>query len=473
MYKKTIYFIVFSLFLAASCRKDDKLLSGPGNLNFSEDTVYFDTVFTRLPGSNYPRSVNKRFMLRNPYKEKVNVNVRLMGGSNSPFRINVDGLTGRIINDVEVLPEDSAWVFVEATLDANNLTNPSLVRDSIEFETNGNRQYVQLAAYGWDAYYFKDSVFTGNTSLFLKDKPYVIVNTIFVDDGATLTIGPGLHFYSTPNSVFQDTTNKKFSISAINVLGTLKVNGNKSEPVIFEGDRLDNSFKDKPGQWRGIHFYRGSVNNEIRYADIKNATIGLWVDSLPESGTHNLIVWNSRIRNMSAYGILGLTASIKVENTIISNCGANTFLGYYGGNYLINNCTFYNPSNGRRDPHLVFNNILRDENKIIIKTYDLSFEILNSIIWGPLESEIGFDITNDSQIKKSVLAFSIYKSKVNLGGTSNILNKDPLFENVTQQNFKLKSASPAKDKADPNTATIIDFDDKSRDASPDIGAYEI
>ena len=176
---------------------------------------------------------------------------------------------------------------------------------------------------------------------------------------------------------------------------------------------------------------------------------------------------------MSAYGILGLTASIKVENTIISNCGANTFLGYYGGNYLINNCTFYNPSNGRRDPHLVFNNILRDENKIIIKTYDLSFEILNSIIWGPLESEIGFDITNDSQIKKSVLAFSIYKSKVNLGGTSNILNKDPLFENVTQQNFKLKSASPAKDKADPNTATIIDFDDKSRDASPDIGAYEI
>ena len=121
------------LFVFSSCRKDDRLLTDPGTLNFSEDTVYFDTVFTRLPGSNFPRSINKRFMIRNPYKEKVSLNVTLMGGASSPFRINVDGLTGRRINDVEILPEDSAWVFVEATLDANNVLNPALVRDSIEF----------------------------------------------------------------------------------------------------------------------------------------------------------------------------------------------------------------------------------------------------------------------------------------------------------------------------------------------------
>lgn len=411
-------------------------------------------------------------MLRNPYKEKVIVNARLMGGSTSSFKINVDGMTGRVINDIEVLPLDSAWVFVEASLDANNQTQPALVRDSIEFETNGNRQYIQLAAYGWDAYYFRDSVFKGNTTLNLKDKPYVIVNSIFVDDGATLNIGPGLHFYSTTNSVFVDTSKKKFNISTINVLGTLKINGTKSDPVIFEGDRLDNNFQDKPGQWRGLRFYRGSVNNEIKHAVIKNAIVGIVVDSLPESGTRNLIVSNSIIKNMSAYGVLGQTASILMENSVIGNCGLYTFIGYYGGDYLINNCTFYNPGNGRRDPHVIFNNILRNDKKQIIKTYDLSFDIKNSIIWGPIDSEIGFDVTGDTQVKKSNLEFSLYKSKADLGGTSNIRNKDPMFEDISRLNLKLKAGSPAIDKANPITATLTDLEENSRGATPDIGAYE-
>src|SRR5574343_1132157 len=153
-----LVFIDALILVFSSCRKDDQLLTDPGTLNFSADTVYFDTVFTRLPGTNYPRSVNKRIMVRNPYKEKVIVNVNLMGGTNSPFRFNIDGLTGRRVNGVEILPKDSAWVFVEASLDANNALNPALVRDSIEFETNGNRQYHQLAEYACDDYYFKDTV---------------------------------------------------------------------------------------------------------------------------------------------------------------------------------------------------------------------------------------------------------------------------------------------------------------------------
>lgn len=467
-----LVFIAALILVFSSCRKDDQLLTDPGTLNFSADTVYFDTVFTRLPGTNYPRSINKRFMIRNPYKEKVNLNVTLMGGASSPFKINVDGVTGRRINDVEILGEDSAWVFVEASLDANNVLNPALVRDSIEFETNGNRQYVQLAAYGWDAYYFKDTVFKGTTNLILKDKPYVIVNAVYVDDNATLNIGPGLHFYTTPNSVFVDTANKKYNISAINVFGTLNVNGTKTEQVIFEGDRLDNTFQDKSGQWRGFHFYRGSINNTIQHAVIKNATVGIWVDSLPESGSRNLIIKNTTIKNMSAYGVLGLTAAIAIENSVIANCGANTFIGYYGGDYLINNCTFYNGANGRRDPHVIFNNILRNDKKQIIRTFDISFNIQNSILWGPLDTEFGADLTNDSKVLLAGLSFSLYKSKTDLGGTSNIRSKDPLFEDISRLNLKLKTGSPAIGKANPASATLTDLEEKSRDASPDMGAYE-
>lgn len=474
MSKSSVFTFVLFVLILTSCRKETTFLKDAGTLNFSEDTVYFDTVFTRLPGSPYPKSVNKRFMIRNPYKQKVNVNVRIMGGSNSAYRMNVDGLTGREIRDVEILAEDSAWVFVEATLDANNQTNPVLVRDSIEFETNGNRQYAQLAAYGWDAYYFKDSVFTGTTTLFKKDKPYVIVNSIFVDEGATLNIGPGLHFYSTTNSVYIDTAKKKFNISTINVLGTMNINGTKSEPVIFEGDRLDNAFENVAGQWRGIHYYRGSVNNTVTHALIKNAGIGLWVDSLPESGQYNLVVRNSIIRNMSAYGFLGLTASVLFENSLISNCTYNTFLGYYGGKYFVNNCTFHTGSNGRRDPHVLFNNILRDENKLPIKYYELLIQVRNSILWGPLESELGFDINEDKIIGFN-FEYNLYKSKVQITGSGNLRNPDsnyPQFENVSKSDFHLKSGSPAIDKADPNTATILDLEEKSRGGNPDMGAYE-
>lgn len=474
MFKSPLAYFVFAILFLGACRKDASLLKDPGTLGFSKDTIYFDTVFTRLPGSQYPKSVNKRFMVRNPYKEKVNVNVRIMGGSASAYKMNVDGLTGREVRDVEIRPEDSAWVFVEATLDANNQTNPILVRDSIEFETNGNKQYVQLAAYGWDAYYFKDTVFSGTTTLTLKDKPYVIVNSLFVDEGATLNIGPGLHFYNSTNSVYVDTNNRKINISTINVFGTLNINGTKSEPVIFEGDRLDNDFQDVAGQWKGIHYYRGSINNTVTHALIKNAGIGLWVDSLPESGQYNLIIKNSIIRNMSAYGVLGLTASIYMENSLISNCAYNTFLGYYGGLYVLNNCTLYTGANGRRDPHVIFNNILRDANKNPIRIYDLQFQIRNSILWGPLDTEIGMDI--DLSKPPSVnFEYNLYKIKgTGFAGNGNITdkNKDPKFVNVSKYDFHLGAGSPAIGAADINTATLTDLEEKSRDGNPDMGAYE-
>jgi hypothetical protein len=475
MFYRFLYILSFAILFTTSCKKDSKFLKNPGSLGFSKDTVYFDTVFTKLSGSQYPMSVNKRFMIRNPYSESVSVNVRVMGGSASVYRINVDGLTGRVINDVEIRPKDSAWVFVEASLEANNQTNPVLVRDSIEFETNGNRQYVQLAAYGWDAYYFKDSVFKGNTTLFLKDKPYVIVNSIFVDNGAILNIGPGLHFYSSTNSFLVDTDNKKFNISTINVLGTLNVNGTKSEPVVFEGDRLNPNFNDKSGQWRGIHFYRGSVNNTITHSIIKNGGIGVWVDSLPENNNPGLVIKNTEIKNMSAYGVLGLTAHINMENCVISNCGANTFIGYYGGIYNLNHCTFFSTSNGRRDPHFLLNNQMRNDKKEIIRTFDIAFKVINSIIWGPsLETEFWLDLnSNASLIKQSDVTYNIIKAKVPLGGTGNIYNTNPLFKDITRSDFSLTASSPAVGKANPSTSLSTDYNENPRDAQPDMGAFEL
>lgn len=471
-FKNLIIVCLFSILLV-SCRKDDKFFTGAGALKFTKDTVFFDTVFTKLAGSSYPRSVTKRFLIHNPHKENVKFNVRVMGGSSSSYRINVDGRNGRNIPDVEILPLDSAFVFVEATLEPNNLSNPAIVRDSIEFETNGAKQYVQLAAYGWDAYYFKDTVFAGTTNFVLTDKPYVIVNSVFVDDNSTLNIGPGIHFYCSPNSTILS-NNKLINIAALNVFGTLKINGTKDNPVVFEGDRLGIQYQDLPGQWRGIRFWRGSVNNEINYAYIKNATFGIIVDSLPESGLFNVIIRNTRIKNISGYGVLGQTAKLYLENTVISNCGLYTFLGFYGGEYTLLHCSLYTGSNGRKDPHVLFNNSLRDENKNLIKSYDLKHFIINTIIWGPLDSEIGYaDIVPPPTSNLFVLNNNIYKSKNDIPGIDNKRNIDPKFIDPGIGNLKLKSDSPAKDSADPNNSPLGDFEDKPRDATPDIGAFEL
>lgn len=472
---KSLLPILFIL-IASSCRKDQSVLKSEGTLNFSSTTIYFDTVFTRLPGSPYPRSVNKQFLVRNPYKEMVNVNVRLCGGNASQFRINVDGKSG-ILSTLEILPKDSAWVFVEATLEPN-FGNDPLVKDSIEFETNGHKQFVHLAAYGWDAYYFKDTVFETSTNWTLTDKPYVIVNTCFVDVDQTLTIGPGIHVYSTTNSYLVDTNNVKYGYHALNVLGTLKVNGTKTNPVIFEGDRLGFKYTDVPGQWQGLGFYRTSKDNEITHAIIKNATYGIRVDSLSNNANPKLVIKNTIIKNMSGLGIWGRTGEIYAENTVISNCAIAWFYAQLGGRYDFFHCSMSNTSAASKDPHLILSNQLRDENKVVIKTYDITCTLANSIIYGPNEKEIGRDIGGIN--KDTVIIDYCLLKYTPPFGLNNIYNVDPQFEDAGKSILRIKSGSPAKDKGingliDYKGQPIIsDLEEKPRNVgNPDMGAYEV
>ena len=46
--------------------------------------------------------------------------------------------------------------------------------------------------------------------------------------------------------------------------------------VIFEGDRLEPSFEDIPGQWGAIWLLNGSIENEFNYTTIKNSSIGIY-----------------------------------------------------------------------------------------------------------------------------------------------------------------------------------------------------
>src|SRR5690606_41737140 len=48
--------------------------------------------------------------------------------------------------------------------------------------------------------------------------------------------------------------------------------------VIFEGDRLETSFSNIPGQWGTVWLTDGSTANELNYLTIKNATVGILMD---------------------------------------------------------------------------------------------------------------------------------------------------------------------------------------------------
>jgi len=154
MNRAYLYFFYLLLISAvvnfSSCKKP--LLFAGGNLSFSQDTVVFDTVFTTLG------STTQQFKFYNNDNKTINVEqIELMGGESSPYRINVDGVAGTHFTNIELEGKDSLFVFVEVTLDPNNGLNPMIIEDSIRFRTNGSDQYVNLAAWGQDAYFhYKD-----------------------------------------------------------------------------------------------------------------------------------------------------------------------------------------------------------------------------------------------------------------------------------------------------------------------------
>ena len=162
--------LFFSIILWSSCRNDFETVPNTGNLEFSRDTVFLDTVFTNIGSSTYNLKVYNRS------DDDITIpSVRLGEGEDSQYRLNVDGLPGKIFNDINILANDSIFVFVETTLDIDNLPGGGLdflYEDQIQFDTAGNQQDVTLITL------VKDAVF-----LFPED----LGNGIY----ETLTLGSG------------------------------------------------------------------------------------------------------------------------------------------------------------------------------------------------------------------------------------------------------------------------------------------
>ena len=138
-----LFFLGIALLSLLSCDKDPFETSpSTGELFFSKDTVFLDTIFTNISSST------SAFKIYNKSATNINIpSIRLGRGQNSFYRLNVNGESGKAFENVSVLSKDSIYVFIEATIDFSQVTNP-IYTDSIVFDQGINQQDVKLVTLG-------------------------------------------------------------------------------------------------------------------------------------------------------------------------------------------------------------------------------------------------------------------------------------------------------------------------------------
>jgi hypothetical protein len=506
--KNTIFAIIGTVFLIflSSCRNDFAFEQSTGSLEFSQDTVFLDTVFSTIGSST------RTFKVYNRSSEDIIIpRVALRQGEQSFYRISVDGVPGKVFENVELLAQDSMFVFVETTVDIVDFSNGTefLYEDTIEFDSGSNLQVVELVTLIKDAIFLfpalnaenrptvipigppdedgnrpglEGFVLDDNQLRFTNEKPYVIYGFMFVPNDKTMVVDPGarLHFHRDSGIIV---TNE----ASIQVNGELSMTEDLENQVVFEGDRLEPLYSNVAGQWSTIWLTAGSKNNVFNYATIKNGSVGLLVDSSnPASNGATLQINNSQIYNNSNSGILATTGDIAANNLIIGNSGQSSLVARLGGSYKFNNCTITNYWNNsfRQEPVVFISNIIPNTdfsedlteatftNCIIYGDRDLevallddqvsqfNFKFENSLLrfndrFNDLEGIPAYDITNPT----------LYNQV--------IFNENPQFQNFRTNQLQIDNTSGANGIANPATDTTNDILGTLRPTTlPDAGAYE-
>jgi hypothetical protein len=493
----------------SSCRKDFSTEINNGNLKFSTDTIFVGKVFDNISSSTH------RFTVKNPSNQDIRIPaIYLENGDTSFYRLNVDGIAGKHIENIEILAKDSVFVFVEATIPFDQITDSEFMyRDKIIFENKTGEQKVTLEAQVVDVHLIRPNRtqitdgfqyeeiilgqdddgnnisvrgtnLTDNTT-FTNDKPWLIYNYVGVPAGKTLTVEAGtqIHFHANSGIIVKDG-------------GKLIVNGTLDNKVVFQGDRLEEVYQDIPGQWGTIWLFNGSKDSQINHAKILNATLGLLIDSNNDISEQTLLLNNTEIYNTTSYGLLGRNAIIEANNIVIGNNGASSFASILGGDYDFSHVTLANywQNSNRQEATLSLSNASQISQTEYVLS-DLNVNFTNSIIFGNQNIEISLE-----KIDGANFNFKFTNCMLKFNDLTNLFENDPLYnfddvslyENVIlngDPDFKNTNASAdfidlrIGDNSDlinqANTAIIalkpilqIDLIGTNRLPNPDIGAYQ-
>ncbi len=499
-YFLTLVFLIIFV-LISSCRKDFDTILSSGKLSFSKDTVYLDTVFTNIGSSTYTLKVY------NKSNHAISIpSVALERGENSFYRLNVDGIPGRIFENIEIHAKDSLYLFIETTIDYSEVSDP-IYTDVISFDNGENLQEVQLVTLVKDAQFlypskdlngFKETISIGteingtpvevagfylnDDTVFTNEKPYVIYGYCAVPATKSLIIeaGANIHFHSNSGLIIEENA-------------SLTIAGEMDNKVIFESDRLEHSYGKIPGQWGAIWLKAGSTNNSIEHALIKNASIGIIVDAFGDDIAPNLSIKNTEIYNSAQFGILGRKSNIKGENIVINNSGLCSLACTAGGTYNFTHCTFVN----------FWKTTIREYPSVLINNYSLNFNnesqqlesgdlhaanFINCIIDGNRDLELILDHVEGANFnysfKNNLIKFNDFSDKYgdisqyNFDDTAhymgNIINGEADFKSAFDNKLIIGTNSDGIGQADTDGTLSVPYDilDVLRTNPADIGAYQ-
>ncbi len=505
------YFLIITLVLvtiASSCRKDFDFNVSSGNLLFSKDTVFLDTVFASIGSSTYTLKVY------NQENEDVLIpKIGLANGVASNYRLNVDGLAGKEFVDIPLLAKDSLFIFVETTAGAEaTLEVEFLDTDAILFETPNTTQRVELVTLVKDAVFLYPEtlddgmqetlelagtdmgevieisgfVLEDDELVFTNEKPYVIYGYAAVPEGKTLTMEAGtrVHFHANSGILVAPG-------------GNLQINGEQSEDgealeneVVFEGDRLEPNFADIAGQWGTIWLTAGSAAT-IDHLTLKNASVGLLVDgTLETNATPSLSLKNCQIYNASITNLWARTASIAAENSVFGNSGSVSLYCNLGGEYDFKHCTIANywSSGFRNAPSLLIDNVTDLPNGSSIAMDLTNTNFTNCIVDGNRELEF-IMVSNGTNTFQVDFQSCSFKFNDRNGDFDNdplfdfdngpnyqnpILNPNTAFTDPAQNLFSLQMESEIRGLGNTAGAAQVPFDllGVPRTENPDLGAFQ-
>ena len=498
----TFLFFIGIVIALSSCRTDFETVASTGDLKFSRDTIYLDTVFTNIGSSTYTLKVY------NNSKNDITIPTIQFGkGLSSKYRMTVDGTggnQGKIFNNINLLAKDSLYIFVETTanvVDANS--KDFLYTDQILFDGGTSLQKVELVTLIQDAIFLYPKKFgdgttetlpigeatiygfyldendpvNGNELKFTKQKPYVIYGYAAVPSKKTVTFDAGSRVHFHANSGLILATN-----ASLNVNGTISTTDKLENEVIFEGDRLEPDFSDVPGQWGAIWLTDGSTNHKINHLTIKNAAIGLLIQN--NNGT-TVSIKNTQIYNSSNYGILAQTAKINGENLVINNAGLASLACSYGGDYKFTHSTFNNNWPSSSQVAVLVNNYYTGATPEVKDLKAATFN--NCIIYGSYSNEmilnqktgalfeyqfnnclIKFDNTSNKYTSDPLYQFTTNPARY----TAIIQNKDPKFLKIGQNKLNIDENSAAVAKGNALYLIPLDITGNNRSLPPDLGAYQ-
>ena len=120
--RNRLFLFIIALFLLViqSCRKNHQINPDANlKLDFSADTVLFDTVFTSLGSTTH------ELRIYNQYSDDLQISsIRLVKGDDSPFRFNLDGENATEFYDKIIPAKDSLFSFVRVTINPNDSNTP-------------------------------------------------------------------------------------------------------------------------------------------------------------------------------------------------------------------------------------------------------------------------------------------------------------------------------------------------------------